>query len=108
IQVDLGQDNLAGGDGMRLDGQTLYIVQSGQISSVALDPDYVSGVVRPGYIDASFASPTSVEVFNGCLLIVNSQFDAVGGQPELPFTVSTIPIPGVQAGTTATPIAGRC
>ncbi|MGH2616197.1 MAG: SMP-30/gluconolactonase/LRE family protein, partial [Thermomicrobiales bacterium] len=109
IQVDLGQGNLAGGDGMHLDGQTLFVVQTGQLGSVALAPDYASGTVGPGYVDASFSSPTSVAAFDGCLLVVNSQFDALGGQPELPFTVSSIPIPAVEGDAlAATPATRSC
>src|SRR5215216_666701 len=36
IQVDLGEGSLPGGDGLELDGQTLYVVREGQITIVAL------------------------------------------------------------------------
>lgn len=108
IQVDLEQANLAGGDGMALDGQTLFVVRTGQIGRVELDAEYASGTVGAGYVDATFSSPTSIARFDGCLLVVNSQFAALGGQPELPFTISSIAVPDVAAGAAATPIAGRC
>ena len=109
ILVDLGGNALLGGDGMDLIGQTLYVVQSGQITPVALAADFASGTVQPGYVDATFASPTSVVGFDGCLLVVNSQFASLGGQPELPFTISSISIPPAEAvDAAATPAAGRC
>jgi Cu-Zn family superoxide dismutase len=109
ILIDLGGNTLVSGDGMDLIGQTLYVVQGGQITPVALAGDYATGTVLPGYVDATFASPTSVVGFDGCLLVVNSQFAALGGQPELPFTVSSISIPPAEAvDAAATPTAGRC
>ena len=112
IQVNLGEGSLPGGDGLELDGQTLYVVRQGQITLVALGADYASGTVDASFTDPSFASPTTIARFDGCLLVVNSQFDAIQGQPQLPFTVSSVPIPGAGGapGTpAATPVAaGSC
>ena len=101
IQVDLGGGSLPGGDGLELDGQTLYVVREGQITVVTLDADYASGTVGSSFSDLSFAVPTTLARYDGCLLVVNSQFDALQGQPQLPFTVSSVPIP---AGGVATPV----
>jgi len=110
IQVDLGQGSLPGGDGIDLAGQTLFVVQQGQITSVTLSPDYAQGTVGASFRDPSFADPTSLAHFDGCLLVVNSQFSQRQGQPTLPFTVSSVPIPALAPGTpVATPVAaGRC
>ena len=106
IQVDLGQGSLPGGDGMELDGQTLYVVGDGQITLVTLADDYARGTVGTSFADPSFTDPTTVAHFDGCLLVVNSQFSALQGQPQLPFTVSSVPIPAPAVGTpTATPVA---
>ena len=110
IQVDLGGGSLPGGDGIDLDGQTLYVVREGQITSVALVADFASGTIGASFTDPSFASPTTSERVDGCLLVVNSQVDALQGQPEWPFTVSSVPIPELATGSaTATPVLpARC
>jgi sugar lactone lactonase YvrE len=106
IQVDLGQGSLPGGDGMELDGQTLYVVRNGQITLVTLADDYARGTVGASFADPSFTDPTTIARFDGCLLVVNSQFSALQGQPQLPFTVSSVPIPAPAVGTpAATPVA---
>jgi CubicO group peptidase (beta-lactamase class C family)/sugar lactone lactonase YvrE len=106
IQVDLGAGSLSGGDGLALDGQTLYIVREGQITTVALGADYARGTVGTSFSDPSFVTPTTLARFDECLLVVNSQFDALQGQPQLPFTVSSVPIPGEGSATPAAAV--RC
>ncbi len=112
IQVDLGQGSLPGGDGLELDGQTLWVVRGGQVTRVELSPDYATGTVGESFTDPSFIDPTTLARFDGCLLVVNSQFSQMQGQPQLPFTVSAVPIPGVGAALAtpaATPVmAGSC
>jgi sugar lactone lactonase YvrE len=112
IQVDLGEGALPGGDGLALDRQTLYVVREGQITIVTLGPDYATGSIGASFSDPSFATPTTLERFDGCLLVVNSQFAAIQGQPQLPFTVSSVPIPSPIAatpGAVANPtVTGNC
>jgi sugar lactone lactonase YvrE len=96
-QVDLGGETLENGDGILLDGQTLYVVRNrqGLIFPVRLTQDFASGEVGEGFTDPSLAFPTTIAAYNGRLLVVNSQFDRrqSGEEPELPFTVSSIEIP---------------
>ena len=96
-QVDLGGEVLTGGDGILLDGQTLYVVRGrdGVIVPVELAEDFASGEVGEGFSDPSFARPTTIARFDDRLLVVNSQFDRreSGESPELPFTVSAIEVP---------------
>lgn len=101
VAVDLGGATLPGGDGIELEGQTLFVVNEGQITPVTLAADFASGTVGTSFSDPGFSSPTSLARYDGCLLVVNSQFDALQGQPELPFTVSSVPIPAEGAGTPA-------
>jgi sugar lactone lactonase YvrE len=112
IQVDLGEGSLPGGDGLELDGQTLYVVREGQITIVTLGPDFASGSIGASFSDPSFATPTTIARYDGCLLVVNSQFDAIQGQPQLPFTVSSVPIPSPMAATPGTvanaAVTGNC
>lgn len=92
-EIDLGGGKVAG-DGMVLDGQTLYAVTGSEISRVQLSEDYTSGTIEGSFSDPSFKSPTTIDKYDERLLVVNSQFDArESGDPELPFTVSDVPIP---------------
>jgi Cu-Zn family superoxide dismutase len=118
IQVDLGGASLPA-DGLLLDGQTLYAVTGDEITVVDLAEDYATGSVVGTFTDPSFSTPTTIDRYDGCLLVVNSQFANQGGTPDLPFTVSAIPIPALGAAATpgaatpvadpaGTPVAGRC
>ena len=102
IPVALGSGALVGGDGMALDGQTLYVVTGGAISVVDLTSDFASGTVVNRFSEPTFASPTSLARYDGCLLVVNSQLERQQGEPVLPFTVSSLPIPAVGTPVTAT------
>lgn len=84
------------GDGMVLDGTTLYVVrnQMNIIAVVQLADDYASGTILGNFTEGSLAYPTTAALADGCLLLVNSQFDKQqSGNPSLPFTVSAVPIP---------------
>ena len=95
VQIDLGGDSVTTGDGIVLDGTTLYIVrnQPGDIVPVELSEDFTSGEVGDSFSDPSLAYPTTAAMYDGRLLVVNSQFGRQGGEPALPFTVSSVPIP---------------
>lgn len=87
-----------GGDGMVLDGTTLYVLartQTGDgIVRIQLGPTYTGGTVKDTFRDDSFAFPTTIAKLDGRMLVVNSQFNARNaGQPKLPFTISDIAIP---------------
>jgi sugar lactone lactonase YvrE len=96
-RVDLGGETLENGDGILLDGRTLYVVRNrqGLIVPVDLSEDFASGEVGEGFTDPSLAYPTTIAAYDGRLLVVNSQFDRrqSGEEPELPFTVSSIEVP---------------
>ena len=95
-QVDLGGETLENGDGILLDGRTLYVVRNrqGLIFPVRLAQDFASGEGE-GFTHPSLAYPTTIAAYDGHLLVVNSQFDRHQSdeEPELPFTVSSIEIP---------------
>jgi hypothetical protein len=94
VQIDLGGEAV-NGDGIELRGRTLYAVASGLIAKVQLAGDFLSGEVVSRTGDPSFRSPTTIAIARGRLLVVNSQFDRRGPglTPDLPFTVSSIPVP---------------
>jgi hypothetical protein len=95
VEINLGGETLTSGDGLLLDGRTVYVVRNEQelIVPVKLSGEYISGEVGEPFTDPSFAFPTTIAKTDGRLLVVNSQFDKQGGEPELPFTVSSIEVP---------------
>jgi DNA-binding beta-propeller fold protein YncE len=96
-QIDLNGQTLINGDGILLRGHTLYVVRNQQelIVKVRMAEDFSRGTVVSSTTDPSFAFPTTIARAKGRLLVVNSQFDKRGPglTPELPFTVSSVPIP---------------
>jgi sugar lactone lactonase YvrE len=110
VEIDTGGADLTNGDGLLLLGRTLYVVrnQNEVIVPVELSPDYSSGTAGEGFTDDSLMYPTTIAAYDGRLLAVNSQFDArdEGRQPDLPFTVSDIPIPQDAAPASASATAG--
>ena len=96
-EVDLGGARLQAGDGLVLRGHHLWAVQNslGQITEVRLDHRFRSGAVVGTTTDPSFRFPTTADIAHGRMLVVNSQFNRRGAglPPELPFTLSSIPVP---------------
>jgi sugar lactone lactonase YvrE len=96
-EVNLGGATVTNGDGLLLQGRTLYVVQNAQgvITEVQLTGDLSGGRVVSSSGDPSLRFPTTVAKADGRLLVVNSQFDKRGPglHPELPFTVSSIRTP---------------
>lgn len=94
-QIDLGGVALTAGDGLELKGRTLYVVRNafGVIAEVRLDGRLRDGRVVDELTDPTFMFPTTVALDSGRLLVVNSQFDARGGDPVEPFTVSSVKRP---------------
>ena len=95
-QVELGGASLSNGDGILLEGRTLFVVRNalGQIARVDLNADLTAGTVAGTITDPSFAYPTTIARADDRLLVVNSQFDKRGPglTPVLPFTVSGVPV----------------
>lgn len=95
-EIDLQGEAVTNGDGLVLDGQTLYVVRNAdhEVTVVELSEDFTSGTVAERITDDSFAFPTTAAKVEDHLLVVNSQFNAMDdGEPELPFTVSRVAIP---------------
>ena len=96
-EIDLGGAAVPNGDGILLQGSTLYVLQNVQelITEVRLNLSRATGTVVGRTTDPSFAFPTTLDVARGRLLVVNSQFDrrGAGRTPELPFTVSVVKKP---------------
>lgn len=102
-QIDTGGADLTNGDGILLDGRTLYVVRNEQemIVPVQLSADYSSGTAGEAFTSEAFMYPTTIASYDGRLLAVNSQFGAQeNGNPELPFNVSNTPLPAQAGGNT--------
>lgn len=95
IQVDTGGAELTAGDGILLIGKTLYVTRNsfGEIVPVTMSEDYSTGTAGAAFTDPSFIFPTTIAQADDSLLVANSQFNNREGTPELPFSVSRIPLP---------------
>jgi sugar lactone lactonase YvrE len=75
-EIDLGGGSVMRGDGVLLDGRTLYVVQNvlNQVAVVALSPDLSTGrivrVITPSGVDV----PTTIDEFGRRLYVVNARF----------------------------------
>ncbi len=87
------QQNFVGGDGLVLDGRTLYIVQNGldQISVVTLSENALEATLDRVIVDERLSSAATAALVGDRLLVVNAQFAMMESGPELPFTVSVVP-----------------
>jgi len=97
VQVDVGGAVFPNGDGLWLQGNSLYVLQNQQeiVSEIRLQQNQASATVVSRTTDPSFMFPTSLVGARGRLLVVNSQFDrrGLGLSPVLPFTVSVVRVP---------------
>jgi sugar lactone lactonase YvrE len=91
--VDLGGESLPNGDGLLLDGETLYAVQNrlNLVAVVRMSPDGRSGEVRGRVGSELFDVPTTVAKFGDRLYLPNARFGAV--PPATTFTAVAIPVP---------------
>jgi len=72
------------GDGILLDGRTLYVVQNrdNKIAVVRLAPRCASGDVQRYLTDPSFDVPTTIAPFGNALYAVNGRFTGPMGNPR--------------------------
>jgi len=86
--VDLHGASLTNGDGLLLQGKTLYVVQNSnnQIAVVTLAHDFASGTVTGTITNPNFDVPTTVARFGGRLYAVNARFST----PPTPDTTYSI------------------
>ena len=75
--IDLGGGSVPSGDGILLQGKTLYVVQNflNQIAVVQLDQGLASGEVVGTISNPLFRIPTTIARFGKILYAVNSRFD---------------------------------
>lgn len=79
-EVDLGGESVVNGDGILLDGRTLYVVQNQDnvVTRIDLRGSLDSGVVVSRTGDPSFSVPTTVDSFGDALYLVNARFGVPG------------------------------
>ena len=91
--VDLAGQSLPNGDGLLLDGHTLYAVQnrSNMVAVLRMSGDGSSGTVLGRVTDPNLDVPTTVAKFFDRLYLPNARFGAV--PPATTFTAVGIPVP---------------
>jgi sugar lactone lactonase YvrE len=90
--IDLGGGSVPSGDGILLDGRTLYVVQNflNQISVVQLDSRLTTGVIETTLTDPDFDIPTTVAQFGDFLYAVNAKF-TTPPTPDTPYEIVQVP-----------------
>lgn len=75
-EIDLGGEIMTNGDGLLLEGRTLYVVQNrlNQVAKIALAADLASGTVLGRVSDPDFDVPTTVAASDGSLYLPNARF----------------------------------
>jgi sugar lactone lactonase YvrE len=86
--IDLEGASVSAGDGLRLRGNTLYVVrnQLNQIAVIKLMGDLSSGKVVDTITNPNFDVPTTIAVFGNALYVVNARFTT----PPTPSTTYNI------------------
>jgi len=86
--IDLGGYSVTNGDGLLLEGRTLYVVrnQNNLIAAIRLSPDLSSGELIAEITDSDFDVPTTVARFGGSLYAVNARFSS-GNSPDLEYDI---------------------
>lgn len=75
-EIDLGGETVTAGDGLVLDGRTLYVVRNRRnlIAVVRLEPGATRGEVVDEITDPQFDVPTTIAAFGSHLYAVNARF----------------------------------
>lgn len=82
-EIDLGGGNVVNGDGILLEGRTLYVVQnrSNQIAVVKLSHRLKRGVIKRLITDPLFDVPTTIDDVGDLLYAVNARFGTTPTPP---------------------------
>jgi sugar lactone lactonase YvrE len=84
LLIDLRGESVPAGDGILLDGKTLYVVQNrlNRIAVVQLNAELTAGEIITHITDPTFDVPTTIAEFGNSLYAVNARF----GTPPTPET----------------------
>ncbi|MGH3016853.1 MAG: SMP-30/gluconolactonase/LRE family protein [Gaiellaceae bacterium] len=88
IELTGGSGNVLNGDGILLDGKTLYVVQNrlNQIAVIELETDLSAGIIEGLITSPNFDVPTTIDEFGKWLYAVNARFTTMP-TPETLYTV---------------------
>ncbi|HEV2783928.1 MAG TPA: superoxide dismutase [Actinophytocola sp.] len=91
-RVDLGDVVLTNGDGLLLDGRTLFVVQNrlNQVAVLRLNSSGTRGRLVETRTDPRFDVPTTVAAFGDRLYLPNARFTTTP-TPDTPYNVVAIP-----------------
>jgi hypothetical protein len=86
--IDLDGASLSNGDGMLLEGNTLYVVRNrlNRIEVIDLEPDLSAGTVVETITNAEFDVPSTITRIGGALYVVNARF-GVPPTPDTPYSI---------------------
>jgi sugar lactone lactonase YvrE len=76
VEISLGGESVPNGDGILLDGKTLYVVQNqlNRIAAIRVNATLTSGRVVTRITDGRFAVPTTIDDLGRRLYAVNARF----------------------------------
>lgn len=88
-EIDLDGDTVTNGDGILLDGKTLYVVQNrdNQIAVVRLSSNFESGEVVNRLTDDDFDVPTTIDESGSRLYAVNARFGTTDDPQRADYSV---------------------
>jgi sugar lactone lactonase YvrE len=92
-RIDLEGETLLNGDGILLQGKTLYVVQNrlNQIAVVRLNSDLDEGEIVDTITSSAFRVPTTIAHFGNSLYAVNARF-GTEPTPETEYEVVRVPL----------------
>jgi Cu-Zn family superoxide dismutase len=95
VPIDVGGEALNTGDGLVLDGRTLYVVRQGEqeVVTIALADDLSKGKVVNRFRNPALLWPATAARAGSELLVVNTQFNKRSTKdPVQPFSIVGIPL----------------
>lgn len=87
-KIDLGAESVVNGDGILLEGLTLFVVQNrlNQVAVIDLSADLATGTLRTRITNPAFDVPTTIAAADTSLFAVNARF-GIQVTPDTPFSV---------------------
>lgn len=92
-RIDLGTGSVPNGDGLLLEGKTLYVVQNqlNQIAVIELNHQLTSGTIVDTLTNSLFDIPTTIARFGDALYAVNARF-STPPTPHTEYNVVRVPL----------------
>jgi len=92
-EINLGDGSVPNGDGILLEGKTLYVVQNflNQIAVVNLNASFESGSIQELLTSPLLRIPTTITRFENSLYAINARFDTPPS-PDIEYEVAQVSI----------------